>query len=301
MTKPSIIEYLLLACLALLWGSSYLFISVSVASIPPATLIAARVAIAALVLFAVMRWRGERLPRDGRTWRQLGIQAVFNSIGAWTLLAWGQQYVDSGLSSVLNSTSPVFVVLAGMLASGGTMAHGWKLLGVGLGVAGVVTIMGPEVLDGLGQDVLAQAAILGGAILYACAALYGRRFSRLPATVTATGTMIVASGVLIPASIVLDRPWTLAPSVEAMMTVLILGTACTGLALLIYFRLVRTLGAAGVASQSYLRSGIGVVLGMAVLGETLSPETWVGIVLAIAGVIAINRPVAALAAQTKAG
>jgi drug/metabolite transporter (DMT)-like permease len=90
-------EIALLAILALLWGSSYLFIKVAVAEIPPITLIASRVSIAAIFLLGVMLWRGERLPQDGRTWRMLFVQAMFNSIGAWTILAWGQQYVDSGL------------------------------------------------------------------------------------------------------------------------------------------------------------------------------------------------------------
>ena len=105
-------ELPLLALLALLWGSSYLFLKVAVAEIPPITLIALRVTGAAGFLLLVMRLRTETLPRDGRTWRMLLLQAVFNSIGAWTVLAWGQQFVDAGLASVLNSTSPIFVFLS---------------------------------------------------------------------------------------------------------------------------------------------------------------------------------------------
>ena len=104
-------EYGLLLLLALLWGSSYLLIKLAVAEIPPATLIAVRVTLAALLLLALMRWQGHRLPRDARSWRWLLLQAFLNSIGAWTLLAWGQQFVESGLASVLNSTSPIFVYL----------------------------------------------------------------------------------------------------------------------------------------------------------------------------------------------
>lgn len=105
------VEYLLLGLLALLWGSSYLFIKVAVTDIPPITLIALRVSGAALFLFVVLLVRGGRMPRDARTWAMLGVQATFNSIGAWTVLAWGQQFVGAGLASVLNSTSPIFVFL----------------------------------------------------------------------------------------------------------------------------------------------------------------------------------------------
>ncbi len=102
-------ELFLLGVLALLWGSSYLFIKLALVEIPPLTLIASRVSIAAVFLLIVVSWRGERLPREPATWRRLLVQAFLNSIGAWTILAWGQQYVDSGLASVLNSTSPIFV------------------------------------------------------------------------------------------------------------------------------------------------------------------------------------------------
>ena len=105
------IELPLLALLALLWGSSYLFIKVAVTEIPPVTLIALRVTGAAGFLLVVMRLRGETLPQDWRTCRMLLLQAFFNSIGAWTVLAWGQQFVDAALASVLNSTSPIFVFL----------------------------------------------------------------------------------------------------------------------------------------------------------------------------------------------
>src|SRR5690606_5676983 len=96
-------------------GSSYLFIKLALAEIPPVTLIAIRVGLAAAFLLAILRGQGGALPRDGRTWRLLTIQAFLNSVAAWTLLAWGQQYVDSALAGVLNSTSPLFVVLIGMV------------------------------------------------------------------------------------------------------------------------------------------------------------------------------------------
>ncbi|MBL4721104.1 MAG: DMT family transporter, partial [Alphaproteobacteria bacterium] len=96
------LEISLLALLAFLWGSSYLLTKIAVGSIPPITLIAVRVSLAAIFLFLILMWKREQLPKDARTWRRLFVQAIFNSIGAWTVLAWGQQYVDSGLSSVLN-------------------------------------------------------------------------------------------------------------------------------------------------------------------------------------------------------
>jgi drug/metabolite transporter (DMT)-like permease len=284
------LELSLLATLALLWGSSYLFIRIAVETIPPITLIAVRVTLAAIFLGSVLLVRREPLPKDTKTWGALFIQAVFNSIGAWTILAWGQQYVDSGLASVLNSTSPIFVFWGTLLFTRHERTSLLKLLGACLGIAGVTLIVGIDALDGLGRDVLAQLAVLFGAILYGAAAIYGKRFSPLFPTVTAAGTMIWASLCLIPLSLLIDQPWTLSPSANAIMATLVLGVACTGIALLIYFRLIRTLGSMGVASQSYLRAGIGVGLGILVLGETLTPMIALGIGLSILGVIAINLP-----------
>lgn len=284
------LEIGLLAVLALLWGSSYLFIKIALTDIPPITLIAIRVGIASLFLFAVMFWRGERFPRDGKVIGTLLIQSVFNSLGAWTILAWGQQHVESGLASVLNSTSPVFVFLFTALLTRHERVDRFRLVGACLGVAGVVLIVGPGVIIGLRQHVGGQLAVLAGAILYAGAAIYGKRFNALPATVTAAATMIWASTFLIPASLVLDRPWTLTPSTSAILATLALSVFCTAIALLIYFRLLRTLGSMGVASQSYLRAGIGVVLGALLLGESISSPVLAGILCTLVGVAMINLP-----------
>ncbi|MEQ5775924.1 EamA family transporter [Thalassospira sp. NFXS8] len=283
-------EFLLLAILALLWGTSYIFIKIALVDIPPITLIAMRVSISALFLTGVVLWRNDKFPRDGKTWRMLLVQAIFNSIGAWTVLAWGQQYVDSGLASVLNSTSPVFLFFITLFVTRHETVNKAKLIGALLGVAGVVMIVGPDALRGLGANIGGQAAILLGALLYACGAIYGKRFGALSAPVTAAGTMVWASICLIPASLLLDQPWTLTPAPRAIIAVLMLSVFCTGMALMIYFRLVRTLGSMGVASQSYLRAGIGVALGALLLGEKIGPLTLAGIFCALSGVAVINWP-----------
>lgn len=287
-SAPTVLEFALLACLALLWGGSYPLLKIAVAEIPPVTLIAARVTVAVVILSAIGAAQGARLPSGTAIWSRLFLQAFLNSYGAWTLLAWGQRQIDSALGAVLNSTSPLFVFLITVLVTRNEAAGGLRLLGACLGLGGVVLIVGTDALNGLGAQVAAQVAVLISAALYAVAALHGRRFSHLPPVVTAAGTMLCATVVLIPASLLLDRPWELAPSGQALGAALVLGVACTGIALLLYFRLIRTLGSLGVASQSYLRAGVGVLLGVLLLGETLTPTVIAGVVAAIAGVVAIN-------------
>lgn len=281
-------ELLLLLLLAALWGSSYLFIKIAVTEIPPITLIAARVSIAAFILILIVIYQGHRLPRKAGIWGALFLQSFLNSIGAWTVLAWGQQYVPSGLAGVLNSTSPIFVFFMTLLLTRHEAAGPWKLLGAILGMIGVTLTVGVDVLADLGNAVLPQLAVITGALLYAMAAIYGRRFTGIPPTVTASCTMLCATLCLIPVSIAVDQPWDLSPSRAALGAALALAIFCTALALLLYFRLVQTLGSMGVASQSYLRAGISVLLGIVVLGETLTPPIAAGLGLTLLGVATIN-------------
>ncbi|MBO6520770.1 MAG: EamA family transporter [Rhodospirillales bacterium] len=284
------VEYALLMLLALLWGSSYMFLKIGVETIPPVTLIALRVTIAAILLSVIVLWRGERLPAEPRLLLQLLLQAFLNSFGAWTILAWGQQYVESSLATVLNSTSPLWVFLITFFVTRHESTSTRRLLGASLGIGGVILIVGTDALQGLGQAVGAQLAVLFAAMLYGCAAIYGKRFSSLSPTVTAASAMILSAMVMVPLSLVVDRPWTLTPSASSLMAAVALGVFCTGVALMIYFRLLRTLGSMGAASQGYLRTGVGVVLGVVVLGETITPIMGAGIAAAVTGVVLINLP-----------
>ncbi|MEM5582183.1 EamA family transporter [Roseibium sp. AS2] len=285
------LEFALLGCLALLWGSSYFWIALALPTIPPATLIAIRVLSAAFALLVIMLATGFRMPLDGRSWRLFFIQSLVNSTGPWLLLAWGQQYAGTAVSSVLNSTSPLWVfVFSWVLMSAGQRPGARQLAGALLGFGGIVLIVGVGALEDLGQNLVAQLAVLMGAVLYGIAALQGRLFAGMAPIVTATGTLICSSLVLVPMSLVIDRPWQLTPDTTGLVSALVLGLVCTALAFLIYFRLLSTLGPMGTASQAYLRSGVGVVLGVVFLSERLELATFAGICLAIFGVVLINWP-----------
>ncbi len=287
--KSLAFEFALLGTLACLWGSSYLLIKVALTSFPPITLMAIRVTLAAAFLVTVMRVRGDRLPRDGHTLRMLFVQSLLNSSVAWLALAWGQQYLASGLAGVLNSTSPLFVFLLTGLSAGATKSMP-KLAGVLLGFVGVTLVVGLGALQGLGQQALAQAAVLFAAFLYACAAINGKRLAHVSPLATATGTMLWALITLVPLSLAFDQPWTIQPNAKASLAAATLAILGTGVALIIYFRLIKTLGAMGVASQSYLRAGVSVMLGMVILGEQLSGTVLIGLAIIIVGVALINWP-----------
>ena len=261
------LELALLLVLATLWGTSYTFIKIGVATIPPVTPIAARTLIAGAVLVAVIRWRGLRLPSDAASWRRFLVQACLNSVVPFTLIAWAERSVDAGLATILNSTSPIFAFLLTAAITRHEPATLRKLVGIVAGIAGTAVIVGAHALDGLGREVWAQLAIVAATICYAGAAIFGRGFKGLDPMMPAAGSMLCGAAILIPVSLMVDRPWTLAPSVDSVAALLGLSLVSTALAFVIYFRLVQTLGSVGTTARAYLRVPIGV--GTLLLGETL--------------------------------
>jgi drug/metabolite transporter (DMT)-like permease len=279
-------EYVLLLVLATLWGASYALIKVGVETIPPVTLIAGRTLIAAALLLAIVRWRGLGLPRDGGTWRRFLIQACLNSAIPFTLIAWGEQRVDAGLATVLNSTAPIFVFLLTAAITRHEPVTIRKLLGVIFGMAGVCLIIGAETLSGFSEQLLAALAIVVAAICYAGAAIFGKTFKDLDPILPAAGSLICGAVILFPACLLIDMPWTLMPSRASMFALFGLSVFSTALALVIYFRLVHTLGSVGVTSQAYLRVPIGVGIGVVVLGEQLTLVALLGLACVVACVVA---------------
>jgi drug/metabolite transporter (DMT)-like permease len=297
---PIAIEFALLVLLATLWGGSYTFIKLGVATIPPITLIAARTLIAGLVLLLVMHWRGLVLPKDAATWRRFAFQACLNSVIPWTMVAWGERSLDAGLATILNSTSPIFTFFLALGIARHETPTMRKLFGVLAGLAGICLIVGVQALAGLGEQLAAQIVAVLAAICYAGAAIFGRGFKGLDPMAPAAGSLLCGAAILVPVSLVVDRPWTLTPSMNSVLALLGLALFSTALAFVIYFRLIQTLGAVGTTAQAYLRVPIGVALGVLFLGESLSATAWIGLGCVVIGVAAMTIPARKVADVAKA-
>jgi drug/metabolite transporter (DMT)-like permease len=284
------LELALLLVLATLWGASYTFIKLGVATIPPVTLIAARTLIAGGLLLALIRWRGLSLPREAATWRRFFAQACLNSVVPFTLIAWAERTVDAGLATIMNSTSPIFAFLLTAVLTRHEPVTARKLFGVVAGLCGICLIIGVQAFYGLGRELWAQLAIVAATICYAGAAIFGRSFKGLDPIMPAAGSLLCGAAVLVPASLLVDRPWALEPSVRSLIALLGLAVISTALAFVIYFRLVQTLGSVGTTAQSYLRVPIGVAIGVLYLGESPTPTAWAGLVCVIIGVAAMTIP-----------
>ncbi len=284
------LELALLLLLATLWSASYTFIKIGIETIPPITLIAGRTLIAGLFLLAVIHLRGQRLPLNPRTWSKFMFQAVLNTAIPFTLIAWSELRVDAGLAIILNSTTPIFTFLITALITQHEPVTLRKLLGVVIGLAGISLIIGMEAFGGLGDEVWSQLAIIVATISFAAAAIFGKNFVGLDPLMPAAGSLLCGAALLIPASLAVDHPWALQPSLRSLGALLGLAVFSTALAFAIYFRLLQTLGSVSATAQAYIRVPIGVGLSMLVLGETLQPTAWIGLPCVIAGVIAMTLP-----------
>jgi drug/metabolite transporter (DMT)-like permease len=291
-------EIALLAVLATLWGASYTFIKIGVETIPPVTFIAARTLIAGGLLLAIIKLRGLSLPREPAIWKRFLIQACINSVVPFTLIAWAELTVNAGLATILNSTTPIFAFLLTVLITRHEAVTARKLFGVVAGVIGISLIIGLEAFHGVGKEALAQLAIVAATISYAAAAIFGRGFKGLDPMMPAAGSLLCGAVLLIPVSVVVDQPWTIAPSANSILALLGLSVFSTALAFVIYFRLIHTLGSVSTTSQAYLRVPIGVGIGVVFLGETLNPTAWIGLICVIAGVAAMTLPTRRRAAAT---
>lgn len=294
------LELLLLLALATLWGASYTFIKIGIETIPPITLIAARTLVAGTILLAVLRWRGLSLPSDAATWRRFLFQACLNSVLPFTLIAWAEQTIDAGIASILNATTPIFAFLMTALITRHEAVTIRKLVGVIAGMTGISLIIGIEAFGGLGAQLLPQFAVVLATVCYAGAAIFGRSFRGLDPMVPAAGSLLAGTALLIPTSLVIDKPWTLTPSMASLIALMGLAVFSTALAFVIYFRLIQTLGSVGATAQAYLRVPVGVAIGALFLGERLSDTAWVGLGCVIIGVAAMTIPARSISATTGA-
>jgi drug/metabolite transporter (DMT)-like permease len=157
-------------------------------------------------------------------------------------------------------------------------------------MGGICLIVGVQAFNSLGEEFVAQLAIVLATICYAGAAVFSRGFKGLDPMAPAAGSLLCGAAVLIPASIAVEQPWTLSPSAISLLALLGLAVFSTAFAFVIYFRLIQTLGSVGTTAQAYLRVPIGVALGVLLLGERLSPTAWIGLGCVVVGVAAMTIP-----------
>ncbi len=280
-----------LILLSVLWGGSFFFIEVAVAEIPPLTLVALRVGLAALTLWAVVLITGVVIPRTPGVWGSFLIMGAINNAVPFSLLFWAQTEISGSLASILNASTPLFTVLVASMLLRDERATALKLAGVVVGFVGVAVMVGVDALDGLGDGILAQAAVLGAALSYAFAGVFGRRFKPLgvPPLITAAGQVTASTLLLVPVSLLVEAPWSVPmPGAWAVASVMGLALASTAFAYILYFRLLASAGATNLLLVTFLVPVSAILLGGLILGERLAWYHGLGMALIALGLSAID-------------
>ena len=280
----------MLIVLSMLWGGSFFFVGVVVTDLPPLTIVALRVGIAAITLWIIALMIGLRPPKELRVWGAFLGMGLLNNVVPFALIVWGQTQIASGLASILNAATPIFaVVVAGILLPDERVTP-LKLVGVGIGFVGVVVMIGLPALSG-GGSFIAQLAIIAAALSYAFAGVYGRRFKAMEINpiITAAGQVTASTIVLTPVALMVDGPLdVVAMSGDTWAAIAGLAVLSTAVAYVLYFKILELAGATNVLLVTLLVPVSAILLGSLFLNESLEVIHFVGMLLIAIGLSAID-------------
>ena len=278
----------LLLLLALLWGSSFFFYKVLVAVLPPITVVLGRVGLAAVAMNLWLLAQGQAMPLSGRLWLRFLLLGFLNSTLPFVLIAWGETRIDSGLASILNATTPIFMVAVAHWGTEDEKLSPGKAVGIALGILGVMVLVGPSAFGG-GGTVWGELAVIAASCSYGFGGVYSRRFKDLSPLQAATGQITGATILLLPLSLLFDRPWTLAvPHLDVWAAWLAIALVNTALAYVVYYRMVASVGVTYISLVTFLIPVIALFLGVAFLDESVSLQALAGMAIIALGLAATD-------------
>ncbi|MEO0751504.1 MAG: DMT family transporter [Pseudomonadota bacterium] len=276
----------MLLALACVWGGSFFFAELALSEVGPFTLTFLRVLLAVPVLGAWLLLRRVSLPMTAGFWSGCLVMGALNNVIPFSLLFWGQSQMESGLAAILNSTTAMFgAVVAGLLLADEPLTRA-KLTGAAVGLSGVMVIMGPGLLEGLDPTDLAQLAILGAAISYAFASVWGRvALSGTRVEANAFGMLVCSAVLALPAMVLMEGVPNGAMSAGTWGALVALASLSTAVAYVLYFAILGSAGAANLMLVTLLVPAVAVALGAGFLGERLPPQAYAGFVVIVVGLV----------------
>lgn len=289
--EMGLVEWAMLGALSVLWGGSFLFNGILVKAWPPLTIVAARVVLAAIALWLVVRIMGIAVPKSREAWLAFFGMGLLNNVIPFSLIVWGQTHIASGLAAILNATTPLFAVVVAHVLTADEKLTANRAAGLLVGLAGVVVMVGPSALGHAGDDLAGELAVLAAALSYAFAGIFGRRFRTmgLPPLVPAAGQVTASSLMLLPVALIVDRPFSLpVPGLETWAALFGLAFLATALAYILFFRILQTAGATNLMLVTILIPVSAILLAALVLGERLEPRHFGGMALIGLGLLAID-------------
>jgi drug/metabolite transporter (DMT)-like permease len=272
---PRADDYALLVLLGLVFGSTYLFISLGLETIPPVTLAALRALLGFLALMALTLMFGHEIPRDARSWRAFTLIGFFGCALPFTLMSFAQQRIESSLASIIITSMPLFT-LAMAHAFTDDRASPRKFAGVLIGFCGILLLLGPAALRGQTNSLLGQLLYLGVAVSYAVMGIIIRRLgagagTALSRTACSNG---IGALMLVPLAFLVEDPLSVSPSLNSVIGFVGLGLVSSTLGQFLVFHLNASAGPNFTSANNYMGPPVGMMWGVLLLGEEI---TWLRI------------------------
>ena len=278
-----------LVLLATIWGCSFLTVRIALDEVPIPTIVAIRVGGAAIMLWAVVLGRRIAVPGTPRVWTGIALMGLFNNAIPFSLIAWGQQHIPSGLAAILNAATAIFGVLIAALVFADERLTGRKALGVGLGFLGVATALGLSNLTSVDPRSLGQWAVVLAALSYGISGSIGRAFLKgVPPLVSAAGMLSASALVMVPVALLHDGLPSFNYAPQTILSLAFLSLVGSGIAYLIFYRVLALAGAGNLSLVTLLIVPVAIVVGAVVLGELLRPQAYAGFALLAAGLLIID-------------
>lgn len=296
MTTPTLTPriWLELGLLGLIWGGSFLAIKLALGELPVMTLVAHRVFWAALILWLWVLWRGIPLPKTLAAWGAFLVMGLLNNVIPFSLMAWGQQFIETGLTAIFNASTAVFGVLVAAMVFRDERLTPRRALGIAIAFAGVITAIGAGALAEFDLRSAAQLATVAGAFSYAWAATWGRaQLAGHPPELSAAGMLTGASLLLIPIAIAVDGPPQLPNLAVTYLATGFMSVIGTALAYLLYYRILRGAGSGNAMLVTLIIPPISILLGGLVLAERIAPSALMGFGLIALGLMVLDGRVIA--------
>jgi drug/metabolite transporter (DMT)-like permease len=291
--EPTWIDAGKLLLLGAIWGSSFLWIGIAIRDMGPLTLAASRLLIGGLFLLSIAAASGHRMPRGLRVWRLVAIVSVLNAALPFFLISFGQARTDAGNAAILIGAGPFVVLLISHFFTADDRITAMKAIGMTLGFAGIVSLVGVDVLRGERTTVIGQMAILGAAVSFAVSGLMTRWLAPIPVLVSAAWVLTLGAVYMVPLALIVERPWSVMPSLASIGSLIMLGLFATSLAYLLRFQIIRECGAVFMSQVAYLVPVFGILWTWLFLGDRPGTSAYVALGLILIGIYVsrLRRPV----------
>lgn len=278
-----------LLLLGLIWGAGFLSIKLALGELGFVTLVAHRVTWAALALWLYVWWRGFTLPRDMRTWFAFLVMGVLNNVIPFALMTWGQVHIETGLTAVFNAATAIFGVIVAAIFFADEKITARKVTGVLTGFFGVAMAIGLEAFRHFDIRSFAQLAVILGTLSYALASAWARaQLGHLRPEVAAAGMLTASAAIALPAALYLEGMPSFALSMTTISAVAFTTMIATAGAYLLYYRILAMAGAANTMLVTLIIPPVSIILGAAILDETLPIRVFLGLALLAVGLLILD-------------